>query len=89
MIDLQIATSVIPGSCGPRRFNQAITMASVTPSAHSRPMKSVQRIDIDHRPTQKIGVNLKTQIETVMRETARGGTDADDSCKTWVGQRTG
>ena len=47
-------------------------MASVTPSAHSRPMKSVHRIDIDHRPTQKVGVNLKTQIETVMQETARG-----------------
>ena len=63
-----------PGSCGPRRFNQAITMAmaTVTPSASGKPMITVHRIDIDHRPTQKVGVNLKTQIETVMQETARG-----------------
>ena len=63
-----------PGSCGPRRFNQAITMAmaTVTPSASGKPEITITRIDIDHRPTQKVGVNLKTQIETVMRETAKG-----------------
>lgn len=62
-----------PGSCGPRRFNQAITMAMVdiTPSA-GKPGITITRIDIDHRPTKKVGVDLKTQIETVMRETAKG-----------------
>lgn len=63
-----------PGSCGPRRFNQAITMAMVTLSTSSdgKPEIDVHRIDIDHRPTKKVGVDLKTQIETVMRETAKG-----------------
>ena len=63
-----------PGSCGPRRFNQAITMAmvEVIPAA-DKPMITVRRIDIDHGPTRKIrAVDLKTQIETVMRETAKG-----------------
>lgn len=63
-----------PGSCGPRRFNQAITMAMVEViSAAGRPKITVHRIDIDHGPTRKIrAVDLNTQIETVMRETAKG-----------------
>ena len=44
-----------PGSCGPRRFNQAITMAmaTVTPSASGKPMITVQRIDIETRVPEK------------------------------------
>ena len=63
-----------PGYCGPRRFNQAITMAMVEViSAAGRPKITVHRIDIDHGPTRKIrAVDLNTQIETVMRETAKG-----------------
>lgn len=59
-----------PGSCGPRRFNQAITMAIVT--VHDGKIK-VKRIDIAHQgPRAKIGADLRSQIETVMRETAKG-----------------
>lgn len=59
-----------PGSCGPRRFNQAITMAIAT--LHDGRI-DVERIDIEHQgPKSKLGVDLKSQIETVMRETQRG-----------------
>ena len=60
-----------PGSCGPRRFNQAITMASVSVE---NGQITVHRIDIPNtKPPAKIrAADLKTQIETVMRETAKG-----------------
>ena len=59
-----------PGSCGPRRFNQPITMAIVT---IANGQIAVQRIDIEHRDRGlKLGVDLRSQIETVMRETAKG-----------------
>ena len=59
-----------PGSCGPRRFNQAITMAIVTVENGKI---EVQRIDIEHQgPRAKIGADLRSQIEIVMRETAKG-----------------
>ena len=61
-----------PGSCGPRRFNQAITMALADISDDGK--ITITRIDIEHTPTRKlrIGVDLKTQIEIVMKETQRG-----------------
>jgi len=59
-----------PGSCGPRRFNQAITMAIVTVENGKI---EVQCIDIEHQgPRAKIGADLRSQIEIVMRETAKG-----------------
>lgn len=59
-----------PGSCGPRRFNQPITMAMVT--IENRRI-SVRRIDIQNPGTRlKLGNDLKSQIETVMKETQRG-----------------
>ena len=59
-----------PGSCGPRRFNQAITMAIAT--IESSQIK-IERIDIEHQgPRAKIGADLRSQIEIVMRETAKG-----------------
>lgn len=59
-----------PGSCGPRRFNQAITLAIVTVENGSI---TVTRVDIENRDRGlKIGADLKSQIETVMRETAKG-----------------
>ena len=67
-----------PGSCGPRRFNQAITMAMVTliPAAQAagKPRIEITRIDIPNAtPTRKAPVtDLKTQIGIVMRETERG-----------------
>lgn len=66
-----------PGSCGPRRFNQPITMAMVTVyrSGSGRRI-DVKRIDIPNQPTRKIriGADLKSQIEIVIRETQRGRT---------------
>ena len=66
-----------PGSCGPRRFNQAITLAIVTITPQGR--IEVKRIDIAHHnmPGMRIGANLKSQIETVMRETAKGRPAAE------------
>ncbi len=61
-----------PGSCGPRRFNQAITLAVLeTGNGDVRAM----RVDIPHagRAVAPAGeVDLKAQIEAVMRETRKG-----------------
>ena len=69
-----------PGSCGPRRFNQAITMAlaEFTPSPAGRPQIAITRIDIEHQgPRRRITGDLKSQIETVIRETAKGRPAVD------------
>ena len=59
-----------PGSCGPRRFNQPITLALATVEDGR---VAVERVDIDPRPTQKVTLpDMKQVIETVMRETAKG-----------------
>ena len=59
-----------PGSCGPRRFNQPITLAMVSIEGGKI---AVKRIDIEQRDRGlRIGSDLKSQIETVMRETAKG-----------------
>ena len=61
-----------PGSCGPRRFNQAITLAIVEAEGGNI---RVERVDIPHggRPmAAPKPVELKAQIEAVMRETERG-----------------
>ena len=67
-----------PGSCGPRRFHQPITLAMLTITAEGW---RAERIDIPHAPREaapKIDPgNLKKQIETVMRETQRGSSVAD------------
>ena len=62
-----------PGSCGPRRFHQAITMAVAEAADRSI---EVKRIDI---PQKKIGIlsksgtaDLKKQIEAVIKETQKG-----------------
>ena len=61
-----------PGSCGPRRFHQAITMAVAEITNGS---VEITRIDI---PQKSVGVlsksgtaDLKKQIETVMKETQK------------------
>ncbi len=59
-----------PGSCGPRRFNQPITLAIATVEGGKI---AVERVDITHRDRgMKLGADLKSQIETVIRETAKG-----------------
>ena len=61
-----------PGSCGPRRFNQAITLAVLEVDGGDI---AVRRVDIPHAG-QPVAVpkpvDLKAQIEAVMRETAKG-----------------
>ena len=61
-----------PGSCGPRRFNQAITLAVLEVGSGDI---RVTRVDIPHAGRSAAapkGAGLKAQIETVMRETQRG-----------------
>ena len=59
-----------PGSCGPRRFNQPITMALVDVKDGKI---RVTRVDIEnHTRIKNRTVNLKAQIETVIKETQKG-----------------
>lgn len=61
-----------PGSCGPRRFNQAITLAVLEVGDGDI---RVNRIDIPHggrTPAAPKPTDLKAQIEAVMRETEKG-----------------
>ena len=61
-----------PGSCGPRRFNQAITMAVLDIQNGTI---AVSCVDIPHQGkviSLSKEVDLKTQIEMVMKETQKG-----------------
>lgn len=61
-----------PGSCGPRRFNQAITLAVLEVADGEI---DVRRVDIPHAGRTVAApkpVDLMAQIEAVMRETQRG-----------------
>ena len=61
-----------PGSCGPRRFNQAITLAVLEVEGGDI---RVNRVDIPHggrAVAAPKAADLRAQIETVMRETQRG-----------------
>ena len=62
-----------PGSCGPRRFHQLITLAMLTIRDNGW---QVERIEIPHAPKEaapKVDPNnVKRQIEIVMKETQKG-----------------
>ena len=59
-----------PGSCGPRRFRQPITLATAE-IADGR--ITVSRVDVaSAEPAPKSGGDIKRQIEIVMQETAKG-----------------
>ena len=62
-----------PGSCGPRRFHQPITLAMLTIQGESW---GVKRIEIPHTPKESVPKiepgNIKRQIEIVMKETQKG-----------------
>ena len=66
-----------PGSCGPRRFHQPVTMAELTVSEMGW---EVTKIDLPHSGKEtvpKLGsADIRTQIETVVRETQKGLTVA-------------
>jgi putative phosphoesterase len=67
-----------PGSCGPRRFHQASTMAIVEYTNDSEGNKTlhVTRIDIPHDGSNvsltPVSSDLLKQIQTIMRETDKG-----------------
>ena len=67
-----------PGSCGPRRFHQAITMATAEITDGSI---AITRIDIPQKPAgslSKAGMSdLKKQIEIVIKETEKSKTPAE------------
>ena len=62
-----------PGSCGPRRFHQPITLALLTIQDDGW---QVKRMEIPHAPRETAPRidpgNIKQQIETVMKETQKG-----------------
>lgn len=62
-----------PGSCGPRRFLQPITLALLTVDAGGW---NVERVEIPHADKEaapRVGPgNIKKQIEIVMKETEKG-----------------
>lgn len=62
-----------PGSCGPRRFHQPVTLAVLTVTEEGW---HVDRVDLPHSPREsapKIDPgNIRKQIEIVMKETAKG-----------------
>ncbi len=66
-----------PGSCGPRRFQQPITMARLTISEKGW---EVIRIELPHSGKETASklnsTDIRTQIETVVRETQKGLTVA-------------
>ena len=69
-----------PGSCGPRRFNQDITLAILTLSEDSG--LKVERIDIPHPQenvkkvsggmSKVVSVDMKKTVSRVMKEVERG-----------------
>lgn len=62
-----------PGSCGPRRFHQPITLALLTIQDEGR---IVKRIEIPRTPKETVPhadpFDIKHQIEIVMKETQKG-----------------
>ena len=64
-------TIVNPGSCGPRRFHQPITLATAEVLSG---LIEITRIDIAHpKPSPKVDTNdIAAQIEIVVKEFVRG-----------------
>ncbi len=66
-----------PGSCGPRRFHQPVTMAKLTISEKGW---EVTRIDLSYSGKETVpkpgSADIRTQIEMVVRETQKGLTVA-------------
>ena len=64
-------TIVNPGSCGPRRFHQPITLATAEVLSG---LIEITRIDIAHpKPSPKVDANdIAAQIEIVVKEFVRG-----------------
>ena len=71
-----------PGSCGPRRFNQDITMAVVELGERKTGI-SIRRIDIPHEKRPAVGRDIiqRADIEGVVREIRKGRSAAEISKK--------
>ena len=71
-----------PGSCGPRRFHQAITMATAEITDGTI---AVTRIDIPQKTTVSLtrsgAADLKKQIEAVIKETQKNKTPEEIAAK--------
>ena len=68
-----------PGSCGPRRFNQDITLAILT-AGENGIIQEVKRIDIPHEkpaPAVPADRDMKSDINRVIREVNKGKTVGD------------
>lgn len=67
-----------PGSCGPRRFHQAITMATAELSNDGI---TITRVDIPQKQGSRLSdsgtADLKKQIEVIIRETQKNNKPAD------------
>ena len=68
-----------PGSCGPRRFVQPITMAVMEVDADGS--FQVKRVEIPHTPKEKVPKvtqkDIRQQIELVVSETQKGKSPAE------------
>ena len=61
-----------PGSCGPRRFNQAITLAVLTLSKEGT-LEEIRRVDIPHQGEPlKIRDIRKKDIEKIVKQVQKG-----------------
>ncbi len=69
-----------PGSCGPRRFHQAITMA--TAELNDKELKII-RIEISHAGNSQTikSSDMKKQVEIIMRETQKNRAPEDIASK--------
>ena len=71
-----------PGSCGPRRFHQPITMAVLTIGEDGF---TAERIEIPHTSREAVpktdARDMRQLIETVTRETQKGRSAADVAAK--------
>ena len=76
---------VNPGSCGPRRFNQEITMAMLF-LADTGEIDRIEKIDIPHPKAKEINLkNIKSRdVEKVISEIKRGRSIEQISAKTGV-----
>ena len=75
-----------PGSCGPRRFHQAITMAIADVCGKEI---HISRIEIAHEEKKDVPqVDMLSAIETVLREYHKGKPQNDIAVKTGMPKET-
>lgn len=61
-----------PGSCGPRRFCQPITMAILTLDENGLKANKIDIGCVKEKTLPQSGADLVSQVETVVKETAKG-----------------